>query len=95
MWRIYERAWLAKDMAAGLACLIVILAFKCRAPRVAGVLIAEVGATIVVGLFDLAAPDGVSLVGPPPRGLPGFRIPTISYSELSSLLPASVSSSDT
>ena len=42
-----------------------------------GVLVAVVGATIVVGVFDLAATAGVSVVGPLPQGLPAFQIPVV------------------
>ena len=72
------------------SCLFVILAFKRWVPKVPGVLIAVVGATIVVGQFDLAGQAGVSVVGPLPQGLPSFRVPAVSLSELSSLLAAAV-----
>ena len=76
--------------AIGGSCLFVILAFKRWAPKVPGVLIAVIGATIVVGQFDLAGQAGVSAVGPLPQGLPAFRVPAVSLSELSSLLAAAV-----
>jgi high affinity sulfate transporter 1 len=76
--------------AIGGSCLFVILAFKRWVPKVPGVLIAVVGATIVVGQFDLAGQAGVSAVGPLPQGLPAFRVPAVSVSELSSLLAAAV-----
>jgi high affinity sulfate transporter 1 len=76
--------------AIGGSCLFVILAFKRWAQKVPGVLIAVVGATIVVGQFDLAGQAGVSAVGPLPQGLPAFRVPAVSLSELSSLLAAAV-----
>ena len=62
--------------AIGVACLAIVLIFKRRWPKIPGVLIAVVGATIVVGVFDLAATAGVSVVGPLPQGLPSFQIPT-------------------
>ena len=43
--------------------------------RVPGILIAVVGATVVVGVLDLAARAGVSVLGPLPQGLPAFAIP--------------------
>ena len=43
-----------------------------------GVLIAVIGATVVVGVFDLAASAGVTVLGPLPQGLPDFAIPWIS-----------------
>jgi MFS superfamily sulfate permease-like transporter len=46
------------------------------------VLIAVVGATIVVGLLDLGPRYGVSILGPLPQGLPGFVIPLISVTDI-------------
>ena len=63
--------------AIGVACLAIVLIFKRRWPKIPGVLIAVVGATIVVGVFDLAATAGVSVVGPLPQGLPSFQIPSV------------------
>src|ERR1700756_2508395 len=65
----------------GLATLVVILLLK-NNKRVPGILIAVVGATIVVGGLDLAARYGVKVLGPLPQGLPGFAIPWIGYSDL-------------
>jgi high affinity sulfate transporter 1 len=76
--------------AVGLACLAVILGFKRWLPKIPGVLIAVVGATTVVSLFDLTAQAGVSVVGPLPQGLPAFQIPTVSFEELSTLLAGAV-----
>ncbi len=76
--------------AIGLSCLIVILGFKRWTPKVPGVLIAVVGATIVVALFDLTARAGISVVGPLPQGLPAPQIPTVSFDELSTLLAGAV-----
>jgi high affinity sulfate transporter 1 len=76
--------------AIGLACLAVILGFKRWAPKVPGVLIAVVGATLAVSLADLAARAGVSVVGPLPQGLPGFQLPAVSPADLSPLLAGAV-----
>lgn len=67
--------------AIGAATLAVILLLKSY-KRIPGILIAVVGATLVVGLFDLAARAGVSVLGPLPRGLPAFAIPWISAADL-------------
>jgi high affinity sulfate transporter 1 len=80
--------WVA--CAIGLSCLAVILGFKRWAPKIPGVLIAVVGATIVVSLFSLTARAGVSVVGPVPQGLPALQIPTVSFDELSALLAGAV-----
>ena len=77
-------------VAIGVACLAVILVFKRRWPKIPGVLIAVVGATIVVGVFDLAAVAGVSVVGPLPQGLPSFQVPRVSADDLAALMAGAV-----
>ena len=69
----------------GAACLLVILGFKRWLRKVPGVLIAVVGATLVVALFDLSARAGVSVVGRLPQGLPGLQIPAVSWADVGSL----------
>jgi MFS superfamily sulfate permease-like transporter len=71
--------WVA--FAVGLGTLIVILLLQ-NNKRVPGILIAVVGATIVVGALGLAARYGVKVLGPLPQGLPAFAIPRIGYSDL-------------
>ncbi|MBM4222143.1 MAG: SulP family inorganic anion transporter, partial [Gammaproteobacteria bacterium] len=44
-------------------------------PRIPGLLIGVVGATVAVGLFDLGASAGVKVLGDLPEGLPGFALP--------------------
>lgn len=68
--------------AISLLCLLVILGCRRWVPRVPGVLIAVVGATIVASLFDLVAVANLSVVGPLPQGLPAIRVPVISFLEL-------------
>jgi high affinity sulfate transporter 1 len=67
--------------AIGAATLAVIFLLK-NSKRVPGILIAVVGATIIVGTFDLAAHADVSVLGPLPEGLPAFTIPWISYDDI-------------
>jgi high affinity sulfate transporter 1 len=71
--------WMACAIGAG--TLAVILLLK-PVKRVPGILIAVVGATVIVGLFDLAATADVSVLGPLPQGLPVFRIPWITQNDL-------------
>jgi high affinity sulfate transporter 1 len=71
--------WVA--FAAGLGTLIVILLLK-NSKRLPGILIAVIGATIVVAAFDLGTRYGVKILGPLPQGLPAFAIPRIGYSDL-------------
>ena len=77
-------------LAIGVACLAVVLIFKRRWPKIPGVLIAVVGATVVVGAFSLAAVAGVSVVGPLPQGLPSFQIPRVSAGDLGVLAAGAI-----
>ncbi|MBI3904234.1 MAG: SulP family inorganic anion transporter, partial [Pseudomonas fluorescens] len=61
--------------------LAVILLLK-RWPRLPGILIAVVGATVAVGVLDLATRAGVSVLGSLPQGLPGFAIPWITSADI-------------
>ena len=76
--------------AIGASCLAIVLIFKRRWPKIPGVLIAVVGATIVVGVFDLAVTAGVSVVGPLPQGLPSFQIPVVSLADLGALAAGAI-----
>lgn len=80
--------WVA--LAIGAGCLAVIFAGKRWWPKIPGVLIAVVGATVVVGAFDLAATAGVAVVGPLPQGLPSFQIPVVSLADLGALAAGAV-----
>jgi MFS superfamily sulfate permease-like transporter len=60
---------------------IVILLLR-NNKRVPGLLIAVVGATLVVGVLDLGTQYGVKVLGPLPQGLPGFVVPWITSSDL-------------
>jgi high affinity sulfate transporter 1 len=71
--------WVA--FGIGLATLIVILLLK-DSKRLPGILIAVVGATVVVGALDLGALYGVKVLGPLPQGLPGFVVPWIGYGDV-------------
>ncbi|MDH4118375.1 MAG: SulP family inorganic anion transporter, partial [Acidimicrobiia bacterium] len=73
----------------GLICLMIILGFRRYRPRVPGVLLAVVGATLAVIWFDLAG-RGISLVGPVPPGFPRPSLPTVGFDELGRLGLAAV-----
>jgi high affinity sulfate transporter 1 len=75
--------WVA--FAVGLGTLIVILLLK-DSKRLPGILIAVVGATIIVAAFDLGAQYGIKVLGPLPQGLPAFAIPWIGYGDLAPVL---------
>jgi high affinity sulfate transporter 1 len=75
--------WTAFAIGAGTLAVILLLKGNKRIP---GILIAVVGATVIVGLFDLAARAGVSVLGPLPQGLPAFAIPWIGYDDIIPIL---------
>jgi MFS superfamily sulfate permease-like transporter len=70
--------WAAFAIGAGTLAVILLLKSNKRVP---GILIAVLGATVIVGLFDLAA-RGVSVLGPLPKGLPAFATPWIRYDDI-------------
>jgi len=71
--------WVA--FGIGLGTLMVILLLK-DSKRLPGILIAVIGATVVVAALDLGSHYGVKVLGPLPEGLPGFAIPWIGYNDL-------------
>lgn len=68
-------------LLVGAATLALILVLK-RWPRVPGILLAVVAATLVVAAMDLSGRAGVSVIGPLPRGLPMPRLPLVNFSDL-------------
>ena len=75
------------SLVVGLGSLAVILVLRRLQPKVPGVLVAVIGAAIVVSAFDLTA-HGVSVVGAIPSGFPGPTVPDVSFHEATSLLVA-------
>lgn len=69
--------------------LVVILALK-RKQRVPSTLLAVIGATLAVGMFDLGTHFHVSVLGSLPPGLPTFSIPRITYADLEPVLAGGV-----
>ena len=67
--------------AVGAGTLVVVLSIK-KTMRLPGILVAVVGATVIVGAFDLARRDHVSVLGPLPQGLPAFAIPWITAADI-------------
>jgi high affinity sulfate transporter 1 len=65
----------------GAATLVVILLLKGN-KRIPSILIAVAGATVAVGVLDLAARAGVSVLGALPQGLPAFAIPWITQADI-------------
>ena len=75
--------WAAFAVGAGTLAVIFLLKNHKRIP---GILIAVIGATAIVSALELATRANVSVVGPLPRGLPGFAIPWITYADIAPVL---------
>lgn len=73
-----EITWTA--FAVGTGVLVVILLLK-GSKLLPGVLIAVIGATLVVSLLDLSS-QGVAVLGPLPEGLAAFAVPWIGVNDL-------------
>src|SRR5262245_39788404 len=68
-------------LAIGGATLVAILALK-RFPRVPGILLAVVGATLAVALLDLGSRGAIKVLGAMPAGLPMPTLPLIGVDDL-------------
>ncbi len=68
----------------GAATLALIFVFK-NMPRVPGVLLAVIAATLAVGAFDLGE-AGVKVLGSLPQGLPAFAMPWITKEDIGPVL---------
>jgi high affinity sulfate transporter 1 len=75
-------------LVIGVVSIAVVVAGKRAAPAVPWVLVAVVGGTLAVSVFD---PQGVEVVGALPRGLPSFAFPTVPFDDLATLAAAAVS----
>jgi len=71
--------WTTFTVGAGTLAVILLLKGHKRIP---GILIAVVGATVVVGALDLAVHADVSVLGSLPQGLPAFAIPWITAADI-------------
>src|SRR5262245_53002778 len=76
-------------LGVGGGTLAAILVLK-RWPRLPGILIAVVAATLAVALFDLAPRSGIAVLGPLPQGLPAPSLPLIPADSLVPILMGSV-----
>ena len=89
MWAIIQQVLAGRTnvvaLAIGVSTLGLILLLK-RRPRVPGILIAVIAATVVVGVLDLATRARVSVLGPLPQGLPTPTLPLIRFGDLMSVL---------
>lgn len=71
--------WAAFTVGAGTLAVILLLKGNKRVP---GILVAVAGATVAVGVLDLAARAGVSVLGSLPQGLPAFAIPWVTRADI-------------
>ena len=71
--------------AIGAATLTVIFLLE-PWQRIPGILIAVVGATLAVGLFDLGQTAGVKILGALPQGLPAFALPWVGLADLGAVV---------
>jgi high affinity sulfate transporter 1 len=71
--------WTAFIVGAGTLAVILLLKGHKRIP---GILIAVIGATVVVGTLDLGTRADVSVLGPLPQGLPAFALPWITAADI-------------
>jgi len=76
-------------LAIGAGTLVLILLLKSK-PRLPGILIAVVAATVIVAACDLAHRAGVSVLGPLPRGLPSPTFPFVHVEDWVSILMGGV-----
>ena len=72
------------------ASTLALIFFLKRWPRVPGILIAVVAATVAVAAFDFAKRWGVSVLGPLPQGLPSPRVPFAHVDDLVPILMGGV-----
>jgi high affinity sulfate transporter 1 len=77
------------SFAVGGGALLAIVLLK-RWPRVPGVLIAVVGATVAVDIFNLSETGGLTVLGILPRGLPAPSLPLADFDNLEPILMGSL-----
>ena len=77
-------------VAVSLGVIAVVLAARMITKRIPGALLAVAGAIIVSWAADLAG-HGVTVLGPVPRGLPGFSLPTLRLHDAVALLGTAAS----
>jgi high affinity sulfate transporter 1 len=79
--RVFEGRTNVVALVIGASTLAIILILK-RWPRIPGILIAVVTATLAVAAFRLSSRFGVSVLGPLPQGLPSPRLPMAHVEDL-------------
>ncbi len=69
----------------GASALIIILLLK-RYQRFPSILLAVIGATVIVGVFNLDQSAGVKVLGSLPQGLPSFAFPWIDFADIQAVI---------
>ena len=77
------------SLIIGLASLVTILVLRFWLPKVPGVFLAVVGATVLVSAFDLSA-HGVAVLGVIPAGIPKPSIPRVGLHDVGTLALAAL-----
>lgn len=77
-------------LAIGASCLIIILLLRRLTPKISGILVAVILATLVSAMFDLEQRSGISVTGALPQGLPTFQVPSISPIKFQTLLSSAL-----
>jgi high affinity sulfate transporter 1 len=77
-------------LAIGIASLVIILGLRRWQPRIPGIFVAVVGATLVSAALDLATDPGIDVVGTLPTGLPQFTVPPLNVADILALVPAAI-----
>ena len=77
-------------ITVGATCLLLILALKRWRPTWPGVLIAVVGATLAVTIFNWGQSAQLAVVGSLPPGLPGLVVPNVAWHDVVQLMPGAV-----
>ena len=85
MWQAFGDANMA-SLAIGLVVIVGILVLRRVAPSVPAYLVAVIAATAITSALDLAARQGVAVVGNIPAGLPDVALPRVGLEQLGSLL---------
>ncbi|MFO7664441.1 MAG: SulP family inorganic anion transporter [Chloroflexota bacterium] len=77
------------SLAIGLSTIAIVRLLKRFTPKIPGALVALIGMTLVVSVFNLTA-YGVSVLGEIPAGLPRLTVPQVAFSEWVKLVPGAL-----
>ena len=86
--KVVDGATEPQALVIGVACIVIILGLKAVAPRLPGVLVAVVFATVTASLLGLA--ETIAVVGEVPRGLPFPSVPIVPLADIPALVVGAV-----